>query len=438
MINAANTNAAGGAASTMSRDKDFLFEAGAFAKELSSHFTNLTSRDDRVSASLSTLKSFFPNASFRVDNTQRDAESASKQFNTVNSDNEVVINADVLENMTSDTGLAEQVRQLLEGFLGGAWENNLLDSKQFEGQVWKSIDIQVSGVGYYESYQTPGGTSSAAITNLRMEFDYRMSQNLDTLLGVNRQNSGTSSASGGQASAGQSLFSGAWQFSAYFSSAAFQLFGVEGSGNLQNLTSNISGQSLEAIQIQVEMQLTMMQSSGMSGLMGIFGLVDPLVLDLGGEGINLRPVEDGVYFDMHGDGSASQTGFIQGNNALLYLDANGNGVADDINELFGDSEGYANGFEKLRQYDSNGDGVLDENDTMFANLRLWRDLNGDGVNQLEESMSLLDAGVKSINLNFETGWEDDGKGNVIAERSSFTRADGTTGTIADVLFKTLR
>ncbi|MDR0352980.1 MAG: hypothetical protein LBI02_06435, partial [Opitutaceae bacterium] len=109
-----------------------------------------------------------------------------------------------------------------------------------------------------------------------------------------------------------------------------------------------------------------------------------------------------------------------------------NGIADDVSELFGDYGGYANGFEKLAQYDDNGDGVIDERDAIYHQLRVWRDLNGDGVNQADESMTLAQAGIASLNLNYAKKQELDAHGNVIGERSSFTRTNGSTGLMADV------
>ena len=89
---------------------------------------------------------------------------------------------------------------------------------------------------------------------------------------------------------------------------------------------------------------------------------DPLILDLDGDGINLTSTEDGVEFDIDGDGIAEKTAFIKGDDALLYLDDNGNGVADSGRELFGDQEGDANGYAELARYDENNDGKIDKLD----------------------------------------------------------------------------
>ncbi len=158
---------------------------------------------------------------------------------------------------------------------------------------------------------------------------------------------------------------------------------------------------------------------------------DPLVLDLHGDGIELRGVEDGVDFDLHGNGKAVRTGFIQGDDAFLFLDENGNRVADSGKELFGNQEGHANGFSKLATHDMNGDQVIDAQDSVYERLRLWQDLNGDGVNQLEEVLTLREAGVESIDIDYLAVSGEDGKGNHIGQYGGFARADGSRGFAAD-------
>lgn len=162
---------------------------------------------------------------------------------------------------------------------------------------------------------------------------------------------------------------------------------------------------------------------------------DPLVLDLAGDGINLRSAETGVDFDLTGDGQAERTAFIQNDDAFLFLDQNGNGVADHGGELFGDQEGHANGFAELAEHDENGDHLIDANDSVYSRLRLFQDLNGDGINQAEETLSLAEAGISAIRVGYERVNEDDGQGNTIAEKSSFIRSDGTSGLVVDALLK---
>lgn len=213
-------------------------------------------------------------------------------------------------------------------------------------------------------------------------------------------------------------------------------------GNATDVWQTMASSRQMTINLQVSM--TLWERSGAASGMDfmsyiqMMGMCDPLVLDLDGKGINLTSAEDGVLFDIKGDGSPVRTAFIKGEDAFLYLDANGNGLADDVSELFGDFGGYANGFDKLSRYDDNGDGVIDENDAVYQNLRVWRDRNSDGVNQKEESMTLAEAGISSISLNYDPTRELDAHGNVLGERSTFTRIDGSQGMIADVWLRNLQ
>ena len=83
--------------------------------------------------------------------------------------------------------------------------------------------------------------------------------------------------------------------------------------------------------------------------------VDPLVLDLDGNGIQLTEAGKGAIFDVTADGKLDNTAWVKGNTALLTYDRNGNGVVDNGSELFGDQNGAADGFEELGKYDTNGE-----------------------------------------------------------------------------------
>jgi hypothetical protein len=161
-------------------------------------------------------------------------------------------------------------------------------------------------------------------------------------------------------------------------------------------------------------------------------LCDPLVLDLGGNGIDLTSATDGANFDIDGDGTVDRTAFVQGDDALLALDRNGNGIIDDGTELFGNQNGAANGFAELATYDDNGDGAIDEKDAIYSSLRLLHDMNGDGSVAMNELSTLSEMKIDSLNLRYYSGQTDtDSHGNLLAERSSFTRKDGSAGSMTD-------
>ena len=166
--------------------------------------------------------------------------------------------------------------------------------------------------------------------------------------------------------------------------------------------------------------------------------VDPLVLDLDGDGIELTSRSAGsLRFDLDGDGFAEPTGWVLPDDGLLALDINGNGTIDDISELFGSPT--QSGYAELAAHDGNADQVIDAADAVFADLRVWQDANRDGVTDAGELKTLAEAGITSIGLTSTTpaaaGLEAEIAGNIIDAAGTFTRTDGSTGTTADVRFR---
>ncbi len=192
----------------------------------------------------------------------------------------------------------------------------------------------------------------------------------------------------------------------------------------QSLTVSVN-MSFESTSIQVSSTNTAAAAS------------DPIVFDLDGDGIELTSVADGVKFDLNADGSVETAATVTGGDGLLALDKNNNGIIDDGTELFGDQNGASNGFAELAKYDSNGDGSIDSKDAVFDQLRvLVRGTNEDS-SSLGQLLTLTQAGISSISLGADDVSESAAGGNKIAQRSYFTRTDGTTGESADALLNRL-
>lgn len=146
----------------------------------------------------------------------------------------------------------------------------------------------------------------------------------------------------------------------------------------------------------------------------------------------------------------------------MVLDKNLNNQIDDGNELFGnftkieESKFAINGYHALYLQDSNNDGKIDSLDENFSKLKIWQDLNEDGISQSNELKTLKEHGIKSISLNFtkpinndvlkdssnnlnlndtlnnqtnNSGIPNDNKATLI---SHFTRDDNTTSLVADI------
>lgn len=158
-------------------------------------------------------------------------------------------------------------------------------------------------------------------------------------------------------------------------------------------------------------------------------LGDPLVLDLGGQGITTTGIDAGVRFDLTGDGHLEQMSSVMGDSWFLALDWNNNGRIDDGTELFGDQNGASNGFAELARHDANTDGRIDANDAIFSRLRLLR-IESDGT---QVTQSLEQAKVTSIELGYQNTRKALNVYDRVAQTSSFTREDGSRGEASDVL-----
>jgi Ca2+-binding RTX toxin-like protein len=178
----------------------------------------------------------------------------------------------------------------------------------------------------------------------------------------------------------------------------------------------------------------------LNGLSVILG--DPLILDLDGDGIELTALNnpDGtalsnVHFDLDGNGFAERTGWVSADDGLLAYDINRNGTVDGVGELFGSST--QDGFAVLETLDSNHDGKIDAQDAAFGDLRIWRDLNQNGVSEAGELFTLGQMGITEIALQ-TTDVTGTNAGAELGFTALFTRADGSTGAATSVYFQTDR
>ena len=167
---------------------------------------------------------------------------------------------------------------------------------------------------------------------------------------------------------------------------------------------------------------------------------DPLVLDLDDDGLETTGINatNPIFFDHNADGIKTATGWVNADDAFLVLDKNTNGLIDNGSELFGDAMLKSNGqlavdgFDALRDLDSNADGKIDNGDAQFANLRLWRDLNQDGISQSNELFTLNNQNIATINVDSSDHSQILSNGNQLADLGSFSKSDGSSGTLGEV------
>ena len=167
---------------------------------------------------------------------------------------------------------------------------------------------------------------------------------------------------------------------------------------------------------------------------------DPLAIDLDGDGLETVGVNTGrpVLFDHNADGLRTATGWVRGDDAWLVLDRDGNGLIDSGRELFGEdtvlrnADGTTrmarNGFDALRYLHANADSVFNAADPAFTQVRLWQDLNQDGISQPAELQTLQQQRITAIMLNPAGGSTALGNGNSIVGRADVLR-EGTLGSL---------
>ena len=158
----------------------------------------------------------------------------------------------------------------------------------------------------------------------------------------------------------------------------------------------------------------------------------PLSFDLDNDGIETLDIDKtNIYFNTQNTEFSTKTGWLKGDDAFLAIDKDGDGLITRQDELFGNET--TSGFSMLKTYDSNNDNVINANDTQFTNLRVWQDVNENGITDAGELKTLAQAGITSINLNTQDISIEQNQ-NTITAQSTYTRSNGTTGDIFNVNF----
>ncbi len=157
----------------------------------------------------------------------------------------------------------------------------------------------------------------------------------------------------------------------------------------------------------------------------------PILLDLDDDGLEITELSKStVFMDAGGDGLLHRTAWVGDGDGVLFIDDDGDGAISEKKEyVFTEWDPTAtDDLAALRAvFDSNDDGVLDASDARFADFKVLV-TNADGSTTAK---TLTEEGITSIDLTADTTRIELPDGSMITGQTSFTRSDGSTGTVAN-------
>lgn len=210
---------------------------------------------------------------------------------------------------------------------------------------------------------------------------------------------------------------------------------VETAHEQEAMTFSATGQVATAdgqiidFQVTLAMQREFVATNTVRIRAGDAQLVDPLVINFGGQAAELSGGR--FAFDLDADGKPEQIPALAPGSGFLALDRNQDGRINNGLELFGPATGQ--GFGELARLDSDGNGWLDENDPLYAELRVW--MRDEAGNESLSSLAAKKAGAILL-APVQTAFALKDSGNALQgqlrESSVFLGENGGAGTVQEI------
>jgi len=169
-------------------------------------------------------------------------------------------------------------------------------------------------------------------------------------------------------------------------------------------------------------------------------MTDPVILSLDGSGFPLTNAQNGVLFDFFGLGTKQLVSWTAAGTDVgwLALDLNRDGRIDNGSELLSNvtpqpgKAGGRVGFKALAMWDQkafggNGDGWITAKDYVFSRLRLWVDTNHNGISEPGELLTMQQAGISGISVQYQPDNWTDSYGNRFVNRAQVTWSNPSHG-----------
>ncbi|MDD6055382.1 MAG: hypothetical protein PUB96_02405 [Helicobacteraceae bacterium] len=278
-------------------------------------------------------------------------------------------------NVVPQLAVNEEGRQTSTILTQKSSANNSLNLNDFQKSI---LDKALSKIAEIKSemlslYEELFGTSKTSSKNQSISLESILNSSLSTSLAQKNLQNGISITQGFQQSLEISMEG--------------TIISSDGSKKQISLSIGISQSFMQNLQLNTQntVQNNTTQSSTNKNL------VDPLVIDYAGNGVELSDTK--MRFDLDSDGTSEQISTLKQGSGFLALDKNNDGKINNGSELFGTKSG--DGFKDLSIYDSNNDGKIDKEDPIYDKLRIWMpDENGEG-----QLVGLGEKGIGTIYLD---------------------------------------